>query len=101
MTLAEAYAQYAIERDSILNELHPYAGDYPGTSIAWHRERDRLALDDVVKAAMLAAVDRAVDIAEEDILGPQDAADGVVAEIEREFGAKGDEGDERTIPRRV
>ena len=34
-----------------------------------------------VRVCMLAAVYRAVDIAEDDILGPQDAADGVVAEI--------------------
>ena len=47
--LDEAIAQYAIERDGILNELHPYAGDYPDTSISWHRERDRLALDAAVR----------------------------------------------------
>src|SRR4030042_57542 len=46
---AEALAQYIIERDGILNELHPYAGKYPGTSIAWHKERDRLALDAAVR----------------------------------------------------
>ena len=38
---------------------------------------------EVVKDVALAVVDRLVDIAEEDILGPQDAADGVVAELER------------------
>ena len=57
--LDEAIAQYAIERDGILNELHPYAGDYPDTSISWHRERDRMALDAAVRDAMLAAANSA------------------------------------------
>lgn len=52
MTPDEALAQYIIERDGILNELHPYAGKYPGTSIAWHKERDRLALDAAVRDCM-------------------------------------------------
>jgi len=60
MTLDEAIAQYAIERDDILNELHPYAGDYPGTSISWHRERDRLALDAAVRDVALALIDEAM-----------------------------------------
>jgi len=83
MTLVKAIAQYAIERDAILDELHPSAGAYPGTSIAWHRERDKIALDAAVRDVALAAVYRAVDIAEEDVLGPRGAADGVVAELNR------------------
>ena len=57
MTIPEAYAAYVIERDDGLDELHPFAGDYPDTSISWHRERDKRALDAAVKDAMLATID--------------------------------------------
>ena len=76
MTLEEAVAQYVIERDGILDELHPYAGKYPGTSIAWHRERDRLALDAAVRDCMLAAARQPYTC---------------LTEIERLFGSEGGE----------
>jgi len=76
MTLEEAVAQYAIERDGILNELHPYAGDYPETSISWHRERDRLALDAAVRDVALAAARQPYTC---------------LTEIERLFGSEGGE----------
>jgi len=57
MTLEEAVAKYVIERDAVLDELHPFAADYPDTSISWHRERDKRALDAVVKDVMLAAIE--------------------------------------------
>jgi len=62
MNLEDACAAYFIERDSLLDELHPDAKDYPDTSISWHRERDKRALDEAVKAVALAAV-REVDVA--------------------------------------
>jgi len=57
MTLEVAVAKYLIERDAVLDELHPFAADYPDTSISWHRERDKRALDAAVKDAMLATID--------------------------------------------
>ena len=81
MTLEEARAAHAIERDGILNELHPYAGDYPETSISWHRERDKRALDAVAKDVALAAARMAYEVS------PVEA----IMEIERLFGSEGGE----------
>ena len=76
LTIAEAYAAYVIERDGLLNELHPFAADYPDTSISWHRERDKRALDAVVKDVALAAARQPYTC---------------LTEIERLFGSEGGE----------
>ena len=62
MNLEDACAAYFIERDSLLDELHPDAKDYPDTSISWHRERDKRALDEAVKAVALAAVELTLNV---------------------------------------
>jgi len=62
MNLEDACAAYFIERDSLLDELHLDAKDYPDTSISWHRERDKRALDEAVKAVALAAVELTLNV---------------------------------------
>jgi len=85
MTIPEAYAAYVIERDDGLDELHPFAGDYPDTSISWHRERDKRALDAAVKDVALAAVEATGHSHEATGYHRWCAACRVVAEIERLF----------------
>jgi hypothetical protein len=83
MNLDEAVAGYAVERDSLLDELHPDAKDYPDTSISWHRERDKRALDAAVRDVALAAGKMASPSCPDNCAL---CAETWRAEIERRFG---------------
>ena len=86
MNLEDACAAYFIERDSLLDELHPDAKDYPDTSISWHRELDRLALDEAVRDVAIAAVERTRIIQERRMTRAQ--REVVVAELDKYLEVK-------------